>query len=114
MKAAALAFLLAAPAAAQTPSTRTVTELVDMANKVLRGDSSRARLTMTVMTPAWTRALEVEGWNRGRKMAYILIHAPAKEKGTATLRRGEEMWTWMPRVERLRGRMGTRHERGLR
>lgn len=96
-----LLFLLAAPLRAQTPSTRTVTEIVDMANKVLRGDSSRAKLTMTVLTPAWTRALEVEGWNRGRKMAYILIHAPAKEKGTATLRRGEEMWTWLPRVERL-------------
>ncbi|MBI3299826.1 MAG: outer membrane lipoprotein-sorting protein [Elusimicrobia bacterium] len=100
MKALVLLTLLSLPAAVEA-STRTVTEVVDMANKVMRGDSSRARLKMTVVTKTWTRTMEVEAWHRGRTMAYILIHAPAKDKGTTTLRRGSEIWTWMPRVERL-------------
>ena len=100
MKALVLALLLVSPAAAQTSSTRTVTQLVDMANKVLRGDSSHARIKMTIVDPKWERSLEVEAWNHGRTRAYIVIHAPPKEKGTTTLRRGEEMWMWMPRVER--------------
>jgi len=77
------------------------TEIVDRANKVLRGDSSHARLSMTVVTPEWSRELKIEAWNQGRKMAVIVIHAPPKEKGTTTLRRAGEMWMWMPRVERL-------------
>lgn len=91
----------AAPAKKARPPEMTLYEVMDKANKVLRGDSSHARCRMTVVTPKWTRKLDIEGWNRGRKMAYIVIHAPAKEKGTTTLRRAGEMWMWMPRVERL-------------
>lgn len=92
--------------AAQTPSTQTAPaltlhQIVDISNKALRGDSSHGRLTMTIVNPKWKRSLEVEGWNRGREMAFILIHAPAKEKGNITLRRKNEMWVWLPRVERV-------------
>ncbi|HVE12890.1 MAG TPA: outer membrane lipoprotein-sorting protein [Elusimicrobiota bacterium] len=96
----ALACALALGAAAQAPKL-TVHEVVDRANKVLRGDSSRARVLMSITTPDWSRELDIESWNSGRTKALILIHAPPKEKGTATLRRGEEMWMWMARVERL-------------
>ncbi|MFH2202962.1 MAG: outer membrane lipoprotein-sorting protein [Elusimicrobiota bacterium] len=95
---ALLLLLLALPAAA---AEKTPGQIVDEANKLLRGNSSHTRLTMTVVTPKWTRALDIEAWNKGREMAYILIHDPPKEKGTTTLRRGSEMWTWMARVERL-------------
>lgn len=100
MRAAVLAALLAGPAAAQTAPAKSATEIVDMANKVLRGDSSHAKIKMTITDPKWERSLEVEAWNHGRTKAYIVIHAPPKEKGTTTLRRGPEMWMWMPRVER--------------
>jgi hypothetical protein len=79
----------------------TVGEIVDRANKALRGDSSHGRLTMTIVTPSWERSLEVEGWNLGRQMAYLVIHAPPKERGNTTLRRKEEMWVWLPKVERV-------------
>jgi len=99
---AALLALLSVSVSAGAPArTRTPTDIVDQANKVLRGESSHGKLTMTVVTPKWTRELRLEGWNKGRRMAYIVIHAPPKEKGTTTLRRGGEMWMWMPRVERL-------------
>lgn len=90
--------LLAAALWAGEPSLQ---DLVDASNKALRGDSSHGRLTMTIVNPKWKRTLELEGWNRGRQMAFILIHAPAKEKGNTTLRRINEMWVWMPRVERV-------------
>jgi len=99
VKTSVLTLLLALPVAA-SDTTSEVTSVVDKANKVLRGDSSHARLKMEIVTKRWKRSLEIEAWNRGRKMAYIIIHAPKKEKGTTTLRRGPEMWMWMPRVER--------------
>ena len=94
-----LPFLLWTTAAAQTELS--LHEIVDRANKSLRGDSSHGRLSMTIVTPSWKRALEVEGWNLGRQMAYIIIHAPPKDKGNATLRRHAEMWMWLAKVERV-------------
>ncbi len=94
----AAAFLFARSAAAAEMGAK---ELVDRANKTLRGDSSRARLTMTIETPEWKRSLEVEGWNKDRAFALIVIRAPAKERGETTLRRKNEMWAWMPKVERV-------------
>jgi len=88
--------------AARLPAAEvSVKDLVDRANKALRGDASRGRLTMTIETPEWRRSLEVEGWNKDRNFAFILIHAPAKERGNTTLRRKNEMWLWMPKVERV-------------
>src|ERR1700684_3911764 len=56
---------------------------------------------MTIETPDWKRSIEVEGWNKDRTMAYIVIRAPAKERGETTLRRKNEMRLWMPKVERV-------------
>lgn len=90
--------LLAAAASAAEPD---IHELIDKANKALRGDSSRGRLVMTIETPEWKRSLEVEGWNKDRNMAFIVIRSPAKERGETTLRRRNEMWVWLPKVERV-------------
>ena len=78
-----------------------VKDLVDRANKALRGDSSHGRLSMTIETPDWKRTLEIEGWNKDRSYALIVLRAPAKERGNTTLRRKNEMWVWMPKVERV-------------
>lgn len=96
----AAAFLLLSAAAAAA-DTVDIHDLVDKANKALRGDSSRGRLTMTIETPEWKRSLEVEGWNKDRTFAFIVIRAPAKERGETTLRRKNEMWVWIPKVERV-------------
>lgn len=99
MKALLCALLLAAPAsAAPGPDIR---DLIDKANKALRGDSSHGRLTMTIRTPEWERSLDIEGWNKERTFAFIKIHSPAKERGNTTLRRKNEMWVWLPKVERV-------------
>jgi outer membrane lipoprotein-sorting protein len=78
-----------------------VKDLVDRANKALRGDSSHGKLTMAIETPDWKRSVEIEGWNKGRQMAYIVIHSPPKDRGETTLRRNNDMWLWMPKVERV-------------
>ena len=98
MKALLCWLLLSAPASAADLSLH---DLVDKANKALRGDSSHGRLLMTIETPDWKRSLEIEGWNKDRTYAFIKILAPAKERGNTTLRRVNEMWVWLPKVERV-------------
>lgn len=92
---------LTAPATAAEPGLTELAAIVDKANKALRGDSSHGRLIMTIETPEWKRSLEVEGWNKDRNFAFIVIRAPAKERGNTTLRRKTEMWAWLPKVERV-------------
>jgi outer membrane lipoprotein-sorting protein len=114
MRSLALLILLAAPARAasgagslaESSSTvissaePTVHDLVDRANKALRGDSSHGHLTMTIVSPKWgERSMEVEGWNWLRDFAFISILGPAKEKGDITLRRKNDMWVWIKHVE---------------
>jgi hypothetical protein len=93
-----LVLLLATAANAADP---TLHDLVDKANKALRGDSSHGHMVMSIVTPKWTRSLEVEGWNRDRQYAFIVIHNPPKDKGNITLRRKNEMWVWLDKVERV-------------
>lgn len=93
-----LPLLLAAAACAAELDVRA---LVDKANKALRGDSSHGKLTMTIENPEWKRSVDIEGWNKDRVFAFIVIRAPAKERGNTTLRRKSEMWLWLPKVERV-------------
>jgi outer membrane lipoprotein-sorting protein len=93
-----LPLLLALTASAAELDVRA---LVDKANKALRGDSSHGKLTMTIENPEWKRSVEIEGWNKDRTLAFIVIRAPAKERGNTTLRRKSEMWLWLPKVERV-------------
>jgi len=90
-----------APSPAAPAKELSLHDIVDRANKALRGDSSHGTMSMTIVTPKWERTMDVEGWNRGREYAFILIHAPAKDKGNITLRRKNEMWLWLPKVERV-------------
>ena len=78
----------------------TVTELVDRANKALRGDSSHGQLTMTIVTPKLGAAhMDVEGWNKAARLRLHRHPRPGQGKGDITLRRKNEMWLWITNVE---------------
>jgi outer membrane lipoprotein-sorting protein len=78
-----------------------VEEIVDRANKLLRGQSSHSLITMTISTPKWERSLKIEAWNQGRNRALMKILSPAKERGNGTLKIEKELWNWLPSVERV-------------
>jgi len=56
---------------------------------------------MTIVTAHWTRTLRLEFWNKGKDKSLIRILAPEKEAGTATLRVGNEIWNYLPKVNRV-------------
>ena len=93
----ATAVVLGTPLAAQQPTAR---EVVDRAEEALWGTTLQARLTMTVKTPRWQRALELQAWIDRPRRSFIRIFGPAKEAGIASLRIGAEMWNYLPAVER--------------
>jgi len=66
-----------------------------------RGLASHARMRMTIHRPEWERTQEIEAWTRGETDAVIIVTAPARDRGNGTLKRGRQMWTYNPRVNRV-------------
>lgn len=66
----------------------------------LRGDRSKAEITMAIKTENWERTLEIRADVEGDDKALVFIDAPAKEKGIGTLRLGNNMWNWFPKLKR--------------
>jgi outer membrane lipoprotein-sorting protein len=75
--------------------------LVEQADQHMRGDTQYSEMTMTVARPDWSRDMGMKVWSKGRDLALVLITAPPRDKGTAFLKRGLQMWNWLPSVERV-------------
>ena len=63
--------------------------------------TSQGIARMRVVTPKWTREMKLALWSEGRDRFLIRILEPAKERGIATLRVGNDIWTYLPAIDRL-------------
>jgi outer membrane lipoprotein-sorting protein len=81
--------------------TLTASDILDKVDDLYRGTSSYGMMTMEVVTAHWKRTLSLEFWSKGKDKSLIRILAPLKEKGTATLRAGNEIWNYLPKVNRV-------------
>lgn len=90
-----LLVLLSSPLQAQTAR-----EIIDRVDRLLRGESSRGRITMEITTEHWSRSLDMEIWSLGVEHSLVRVQSPAREAGTATLKAGQEVWNYLPRVDR--------------
>lgn len=79
----------------------TVDEVMDYLNDLYRSDSSHATMTMEVVTENWSRTLEMESWSEGEDLALVVIRAPAREAGTASLKTADGLWNYAPRADRM-------------
>ena len=84
-------------APAQELSPREIIERVD---RVLRGDSSRGVSTMEVVTEHWERRVTMELVSLGTDYSLVRVLSPAKEAGTATLMADDNIWNYLPKVDR--------------
>ena len=81
-------------------TTLTAEELVGKVLDQTRGLTSYSELTMTVNRAEWTRSSSFTVWTRGREDALIRFTAPPRDVGNATLKKGEQMWTFSPKIKR--------------
>ena len=94
--AVATSLTVAAPAAAQVDATA----IIDRVDRLLRGDSSRGVATMEVVTEHWERRMTMEIWSLGTDYSLVRLRAPQKEAGTATLKAEDDIWNYLPKVDR--------------
>ena len=78
-----------------------VQELIRQVETQYSGETSYAMLHMKIVTDVWSRELSMESWSEGRDKFLARILAPKKEQGTATLKINDDMWNYLPKIDRL-------------
>lgn len=96
-------FLLLAGApvhAAEPPPEPTVDELLDATDDIARGGSSEATMTMEVKTARYERTMKMRSLSKGSENSLVTILEPEKDAGVSTLKVGDNLWNYLPKVDR--------------
>jgi len=93
---AALLLVFAHPAQAIT-----VDELVRHIDRLWHGETSQATMTMQVKTQRYQREMQLEAWSLGKEYSLVVIERPIKDRGIATLKVGENIWNYLPKIDRV-------------
>lgn len=76
-------------------------DIVEKSNNLFVGKSSISSMTMSIKRPEWSRTISMQSWSLGNDFYMIYITAPAKDKGTIFMKRHNDMWNWMPNINRM-------------
>jgi outer membrane lipoprotein-sorting protein len=79
----------------------TARQIVQKSDEKLRGESMKAEMNMSIVRPGWTRNISMKVWSKGNNYSMILITSPAKDKGQSYLKIKNEMWNWVPSINRM-------------
>ena len=80
-------------------SAQSAEEIIRKSESMIKGNTCRGSFLMTVVTPDYTRRMEMDSWWSGNDKALILIRSPKKEAGNKTLKIGNEMWSYLRNTE---------------
>jgi outer membrane lipoprotein-sorting protein len=93
--------LLLGLAVAEPAQAIEVGALIRHIDRLWRGDTSHATMTMTVKTRRYQRSMTLEAWSRGKDYSLIVIRDPVKDRGIATLKVRENIWDYLPKINRV-------------
>lgn len=66
----------------------------------MRGESAVLEMKMQIIRPRYTREMQMKTWAKGQDYSLVLITEPARDRGTAFLKRKKEIWNYVPNVDR--------------
>lgn len=76
-------------------------EIIRKMEERMRGETAQMELSMTIVRPRFTREISMRSWAKGEDYSLILITGPARDRGTAFLKRYKEIWNYLPTVDRM-------------
>lgn len=94
-----LLFLLVAPAHA--PAAPDAETIITKTEDKLNGDTAFLKITMIVETSRTERTMRMESYSIGKEKSFIKITYPKKDEGITFLKIDEEMWQYVPRIEKI-------------
>ena len=77
------------------------TTILKTSEEKLRGiKSSYVEMAITIVRPKWKKEMTLKGWSIGEEYFSSVVMTPVKEKGTVFLKRENEVWNYIPSIER--------------
>ncbi|MFC1489985.1 outer membrane lipoprotein-sorting protein [Candidatus Latescibacterota bacterium] len=96
-----LVFTTAVAVQSQDIGELNVQDIIRQVETQYTGETSYSKLRMKIVTDVWTRELTMESWGEGRDKFLARILTPKKERNTATLKIEDDMWNYLPKIDRL-------------
>jgi len=97
---AAISLVIASLANPFNARAQTASDIIDRMEDAMRGESSYAEMTMTIERPRYTRDISMRAWSLGNDYSLIIVTAPARDEGTSYLKRENEIWNYVPTIDR--------------
>jgi outer membrane lipoprotein-sorting protein len=76
-------------------------EIVRKMDRLYRSNTSQGKVEMDIVSPHWKRTLRMDVWSQGMDKTFIQITYPRKDADIATLRIGNEMWNYFPKIDKI-------------
>jgi len=79
-------------------------EAADIIKKVdenMRGKNIYIELSMKIVSQNHERTMKMQSWSDGTKKSFVKITYPPKERGITFLSLENEMWQYIPKIERV-------------
>lgn len=90
----------------------TADQLLDKMDENLTFEARRAKIKM-VVEGRRTRTFEMVSYGRGEEDSAMEYLSPARDKGTKMLKLGEELWIYMPSIDRVQKISGHMLRQGM-
>ncbi|MGB5506264.1 MAG: outer membrane lipoprotein-sorting protein [Sulfurovum sp.] len=74
--------------------------IIKKLEKNLRGDYMYSTMSMIVSSKRGKRTVKIESWSKGNDKSFIKILYPKKDKGITFLKIDNQMWQYIPKIER--------------
>lgn len=97
-----LSLILSFPplAGAQTTSSIDVKALLRQFDELYESTGTRAQMEITIVKSGKTRTMKLTTWGKGADHSLIVIDAPVRDAGTATLKVEKNLWNYLPKISR--------------
>jgi outer membrane lipoprotein-sorting protein len=109
---AGLAATALGPAFAAAPSL-TADQILARIDQNLTFETRSTRMTMTVTKSGRVKTYELVSYGRGAEEGATEYLAPARDAGTKMLKKGDELWMYMPSVEKVQKISGHMLRQGM-
>lgn len=85
-----------------TSFSQEANEILKKSEEKIRGiESSYQEMLIKIIRPKWSKEMLMKGWSIGEDYFVSVVLSPAKEKGTVFLKRENEVWNYIPSIERI-------------
>ena len=93
-------FVMCALPVAAEDDAPTAESLLKRFDEMYQSTGTSARIEIEITRPNKTRTMRMRTWSEGEDKALVIVDAPARDAGTATLKVGRNLWNYLPKISR--------------